>query len=67
VASTAALNPETLKKRLEMDHLGPESPEELKASIKAEENPSPGETDDPRTKAEYPFSFDWTDGRGKRW
>jgi hypothetical protein len=68
VASTAPLNPEMLKKRLEMDHLAPENPDALKASIdKADEAPTTDEVDEPKTKPEYPFNFDWTDGRGKRW
>lgn len=55
-------------KRLAALHLAPQTPDELKASIdNADENPGPDEVDDPKTKADYPLTSDWTDGRGKRW
>lgn len=65
---------ETLKKRLEPDHLKNVTEADLKSELdqameKAEEKSAPAQTDldDPKLHREYPFEFDWTDLRGKRW
>jgi len=67
-----------LEKRLHPDHLVPEIPEvpdntdALKEEIESEmdektKKEDPAMEDDPRSKREYPFELNWTDGRGKVW
>ena len=65
--------PEELEKRLNPDHL---TPDEQKKKVedaagampgKTKEEPAKDPEEDPRTRREYTFDFEWKDGRGKGW
>jgi hypothetical protein len=55
-------DPTTIADQLKMDHLS--TADLKKETVKATK---PEAEEDPRDQEVYPFHFDWTDVRGKRW